>query len=61
MLKNMCKSLLDKNYELYLTHQRTIEEEQKERQALSLVFSERMKEVNVELEAHKEKRQKEID
>lgn len=60
LLKTMCASLLDKCYDHYLIHQRFIDEEQKERQKLSELFSERMKEVSSELEAQKDQRTREF-
>ena len=61
MLAKLCSGLLEKNCELYLTHERMLEEERKKRQALAGNFGEQMKEVQVELDAQKANRQAEIE
>lgn len=61
MLHNLCTALLDKNYQLYLTHETMLEEERVQRQRLATDFGERMKEVQADLDVQKEQRQREID
>lgn len=61
MLAKLCSGLLDKNCELYLTHERMLEEERKQRQALAANFGDQMKEVQVDLDVQKSKRQEEIE
>lgn len=56
MLNKLCMSLLDKNADLFLTHERMLEAEKEERQKLAANFQEQMKEVTNELEASKTKR-----
>lgn len=61
MLHNLCTALLEKNFQLYLQHETMLEEERQQRQKLATDFSERMKEVQAELDVQKELRQKEVD
>ena len=61
LLQNLCNNLLEKNCELYLKHEEMLDEERKQRQLLASNFGEQMKEVQVELDEQKAKRQKEID
>jgi HKD family nuclease len=61
LLSNMCKSLLDKNYELYLKHETMLEQEQEERKKLASTFQDQMKDVTLELENQKSTRNEEIE
>jgi hypothetical protein len=61
LLEGLCHSLLDKNCELYLKHESMLEEERQERLRLAANFNEQMKEVQVELDHQKSKRQGEIN
>jgi Myosin-like coiled-coil protein len=61
MLAKLCTGLLEKNCELYHTHETMLEEERKQRQVLAANFGDQMKEVQVELDAQKTKRQAEIE
>jgi|LauGreDrversion4_2_1035121.scaffolds.fasta_scaffold788127_3 hypothetical protein len=61
LLQNLCNNLLEKNCELYLKHEEMLDEERKQRQLLASNFGDQMKEVQVELDEQKAKRQKEID
>jgi len=61
LLQNLCNNLLEKNCELYLKHEEMLDEERKQRQHLASNFGDQMKEVQVELDEQKAKRQKEID
>jgi chromosome segregation ATPase len=61
LLQSLCQSLLDKNCELYMKHEQMLEEERQERLRLAANFNEQMKEVQVELDAQKAKRQAEIN
>lgn len=61
LLQNLCNNLLEKNCELYLKHEEMLDEERKQRQLLASNFGDQMKEVQVELDDQKAKRQKEID
>ena len=61
MLAKLCTGLLEKNCELYLTHEKMLEEERKQRQSLAQNFGDQMKEVQVELDQQKAKRQAEIE
>jgi hypothetical protein len=61
LLEGLCHSLLDKNCELYLKHESMLEEERQERLRLAANFNEQMKEVQVELDVQKSKRQAEIN
>lgn len=61
LLQNLCNNLLEKNCELYLKHEQMLEEERRQRQQLAANFGDQMKEVQVELDEQKAKRQKEID
>lgn len=61
MLQSLCNNLLENNCELYLKHEKTLEDERKKRQDLATSFGDQMKEVQVELDEQKGKRQKEID
>ena len=60
LLSRLCNDLLEKNCELYLKHEQMLEEERIERQGLAANFGEQMKEVQVELDVQKTKRQAEI-
>lgn len=60
LLQSLCHSLLDKNCELYMKHEQMLEEERQERMRLAANFNEQMKEVQVELDHQKAKRQAEI-
>jgi polyhydroxyalkanoate synthesis regulator phasin len=60
MLANLCKGLLEKNYELYLKHESMLEEEKDERQKLAQNFQDQMREVTQELEIQKRKRVEEL-
>ena len=61
MLNKLCMTLLDRNCELFGKHEQMLEEERAERQRLAASFGDQMKEVQVELDKQKEKRQEEID
>ena len=56
MLNNLCMSLLDRNYDLFLKHEKMLEEERAERQRLANNFGDQMKEVQMELDEQKVKR-----
>jgi hypothetical protein len=45
MLRNLCKDLIEKNYELYLKHEIMLEEERKQRQSLATSFGAQMQDV----------------
>ena len=60
-LELMCTSILDKNYNMYLRHEKMLDEEREKRQALAADFQQRMQGVTRSIEEIKEERQKELD
>ena len=59
-LEKMCNSILDKNYQLYLKHERMLDDERVKRQELAADFQKRMVEVTNEINELKEERTREF-
>ena len=59
-LEVLCNSILDKNYQLYLKHERMLDDERVKRSELAADFQKRMAEVTNEINELKEERQTEF-
>jgi hypothetical protein len=61
ILKSLCNSILEKNYNLYLQHETMMQEEKKKRQELATEFNTKMEEIQGKINDQRDLRTTEIE
>lgn len=61
MLETLSQAIFDKNYNLYLSHEKMLDEEKSKRSDLGKRFQDEMNEITQQINEKKEKRQAEYD
>ena len=61
ILENLCSSIFEKNYDLYLQHERMLDEEKAKRNELAEDFQKRMASVTEEINVLKEERNQALE